>query len=318
MKKSTNLFIALAIVIGLIIGFLVGISVDFPDPQSAELSGTIGRINNYSNVSLSDEDIQLRDDLLNDIERQEAYANYYSFHYGAAAELTAALEVAVKASENLSDFKNINQAIINNLKRYQQSIGQSRKELLLALNVLQSADKVDPSDFGEILNNANIAIAQMNYNDETIVNFIDEAGNYLTGKSGSKIVLLSKAYNHLLLLQATKAIACNNKPKMKYLDKKELFALSEELSFRLSQEKLNDIVSIDQVSLKYVMSNEMLEIVKINSEEILKAISIGNAEQLKFMSNGSLGSTIDIEKLRTSVMGSEIGQLGGFTILTSP
>lgn len=339
MKRTRGIYTAATAIAALVIGFAIGISVEYPIVNKKDVSGTIGKVNNYRNVNLSDEDIQLRADLLSDKDRQKAYADFYSFHYGTAAELTTTLEVAIKASENLSDFKNVNSTIINNLKQYQKSIGQSRADLLLALNALQSADIIEPADFGAILNNANMAIAQMDYNDETIVNFIDEAGIYLSGKTGTEIALLSKAYNHLLILQATKAIVCNNKPKIKYLDGKELFASSEQPNL-MSREDINMIIFTDQENLNLVNSGEQLN--RILSNEILGSyphrddynsiFAVSNAEQLnaaytateqlRTMSNAKLGSStfLNIETLKLALKTSEnmgaiyfnIESLGGF------
>lgn len=319
--KRKNLYTLFGLLVALIVGFLIGISVDFPKVKSDDIAGTIGKVSNYRNVTVSDEDIQLRSDLATDPATAEAYANFYSFHYTAAIELTVTLESTIKAASNLPDFMGANKAVMDALSLYQKHIGQARGEILLALNALRNIDKLQPSNIGLLLNNANLAISQMSYNDDAVIRFIDQASVYLEGKSGMWVQQLRKSYNHLAMLQATKAVVSNDKPKMKYLDGKELFAETEKLNW-WSQENLNAFFSTDQGQLKANFPNiEQLGIIKdmealgLFSNESLLALKdrLGlfatGMENLGFMSNENLGIILNAESLGIYLNVEKLGQL---------
>ena len=66
MKKRNGLLLTLAVIASLAIGFLIGIMVDIPKTDNTQVVGTIGKIQNYKNVKITEQDIQLKNELLAD------------------------------------------------------------------------------------------------------------------------------------------------------------------------------------------------------------------------------------------------------------
>lgn len=322
MKRNKSIYTLLAAIAALAVGFLVGISVNYPKVENSKLSGTIGKTDKYRNVNITENDIQLRSDLLADTGLQKAYTDFYSIHYATAVELTIALDLAINASENLNDFKSANSSIVSGLKKYRTNIDRMRADLLLAVATFNKIEGLDAASINQVINNANIALAQLNYSDDAVLAFVDESAVYINGKSDRDVLLLRKAHDMLMLLQITKAIVMNDKPRIKYLDGKELFAANEQLNI-WSNETLNRLFSADQENLNMVFSNEQLGVFSnqesfgaINSNESFKAISenLGaiyfNIEQLGLYNSEQLGVFLNVEQLGNRLM--DVESLGSF------
>lgn len=272
MTKNEKVRTALFVIVGVLVGFTIGISVDFPKTNESELAGTISKVDNYRNVKISEEDVKLRNELLTDTILYKRYMDYCKFQYVTAATMTSALETAIKASEGLADFKNLNGSLIEGLKGYYNNIGHSRTELMHVIAILNEIDSADPSDVYMAMQNANTAIDQMKYKDDAVISFIDEAGRYLKGKNGGNIKMLSKAYNHLLLVQGTKAATLKDKPKSKYLESKELMTSGGELNSYDATNVMNFIFT-DTQSLKAQFPDSEINTDIAFSEENLTDVS---------------------------------------------
>jgi hypothetical protein len=84
MKTKKGILTALVVVISLAAGFLMGVLVDFPKTENTQLSGTIGRVQNYKNVKITEEDIELKNQLTSDILILKAISNYFNYYYVSA------------------------------------------------------------------------------------------------------------------------------------------------------------------------------------------------------------------------------------------
>ena len=322
MKKKSNLFTVIGGVVALAIGFLIGISVNYPKVSNSDISGTIGKTDKYRNVNITEDDLQLRSDLLADTSLQKAYTDFYSFHYATAVELTNALDLAINASENLDDFKSANASIVSGLKKYRANIDRMRADLMLAVATFNKIEGLDAARINQVINSANIALAQLSYNDDAVLAFVDESAVYIAGKPDRDVLLLRKAHDKLMLLQITKAIVMHDKPKIKYLDGKELFAASIQLNI-WSSEILNQQLFADRESLNLAYNAEQLggffnqeTFGAVFSNENFKAISenLGamyfNIEQLGLFNSEQLGFYLNVEQLGTVLM--DIESLGSF------
>jgi hypothetical protein len=296
MKNSRTLLTIIGVVAALAIGFLIGISVDFPKMNTNQISGTIGKVSNYRNVKVTEADIQLRTNLLTDNEMRTGYLNYYSFHYNIAAEMTNALDFATKISEQIEDFKSINLQVINGLKNYRKNIDQSRSDLLMAVYTLQSLTQDNEGAIGSVLNNANMAITQLGYNDNVVTRFTEESGIFIKGKSGKLITELMKAHDKLIMIQVTKAIVTKDKPMLKYYDKTEVFSNAGGLGVS-SNESLKALVYADSENLKGLMnSNQMSSVNMYNSAALF------NADNLKSVTNQLGTNYTNVSQLNAGVL----------------
>ena len=78
MKKRNGLLLTLAVIASLAIGFLIGIMVDIPKTDNTQVAGTIGKIQNYKNVKITEQDIQIKNELLADSVLMKAIGNYFN------------------------------------------------------------------------------------------------------------------------------------------------------------------------------------------------------------------------------------------------
>ena len=78
MKKRNGLLLTLAVIASLAIGFLIGIMVDIPKTDNTQVAGTIGKIQNYKNVKITEQDIQLKNELMADSVLLKAIGNYFN------------------------------------------------------------------------------------------------------------------------------------------------------------------------------------------------------------------------------------------------
>ncbi len=259
--RNEKIRTALFVIAGLMVGFTAGILVSDTKIDNEAAKGTISKVNNYRNVKISDEDVKLRSELLSDTSLCNGIKKYLNFHYITASSMTSALETAIKASEGLADFKSMNGELIDGLNTYYKSMAQLRSEIMMAIVVLNALDNTDPSDVYMAIQNANTSISQMNYKDNSVISFLDEAGRYLASKNGNNVQMLNKAYNHLLMVQGVKAAAVNDKPRMKYLSEKQLTASAGELN------------AFDKENLSINIENDVaqLKLIGIESSESLKA-----------------------------------------------
>ena len=75
MKTQKGVLTVLVVIVSLAAGFLIGVLVDFPKTDNTELSGTIGRVQNYKNVKITEEDIELKNQLTSDTLILKAISN---------------------------------------------------------------------------------------------------------------------------------------------------------------------------------------------------------------------------------------------------
>jgi hypothetical protein len=304
MKNSKTLFTIIGVVAALAIGFLIGISIDFPKINNNQISGTIGKVSNYRNVKVTEADIQLRTELLTNEEMKTGYLNYYSFHYNIAAELTNALDFAVKISDMIDEFKSSNQQVISGLKNYRKNIDQSRNDLLLAVFTLHNLTEENEGAIGSVLNNANLAITQLSYNDNVVTRFTEESGIFIKGKSGKLITELMKAHDKLIMIQVTKAVVTKDKPMLKYYDKTEMFSNTGGLGAS-SNENLKALLYADSENLKGLYNSNQM-----NSAQITNAAGLFSTSNVYGVHNQLNTNLSNISQLNADILLSSNQQIG--------
>jgi len=222
MNNSKKILTGVIIGLSFISGFLIGLLVDYPKTDESKLVGTIGRVNNYRNVKVSENDIKLRSELQENNLIQKQYLQYYSFQYASIAKLASDIENALNASEQVVEFSTNNKNEIESLTSLNTFLGEARKDILLALSAIK-----DPSETGEsignLLNNANNAIAQISFKQKTVIEFVDALSLFFENHNPADYIELKKAHDALLINQVQLAVITKDKPMLKYLDKQKLF-----------------------------------------------------------------------------------------------
>ena len=195
MKKKNNLLIALGIIAALTIGFLIGISVNYPRLNNHEISGTIGKVKNYRNTKATEADIELKNDLLADSVMLHSVKNFMNFYYVRALELGKNIDFAVAEANKNEAFKNKNASEITALENYGKFLGAARKDLLVAVAACRSAAGADPAFLRNAIAQANNMVAQMNYRNSAVLNFITSLDSFIQETGAGKNAGLNKAHD---------------------------------------------------------------------------------------------------------------------------
>jgi hypothetical protein len=249
MKSSTKILIGVMIIISLLIGFFIGITVDYPKTDNAELAGTIGKMDNYRNVKISEKDIQLRNDLLSNESFLKGYIQYYSVQYTACVKQCDDIDFAIKAAESIQPFKEKYTKEIDDIKLYSETLKQSREDILLALTSLQNLAQSDQNNIAQLLNLANVAIAQNKYSENCIYLFVESVEKFIQTNNPQQYTDLLKAHDLFAVNQLIMAAITNDKPMLKAYDKKQLLSSNLELN-TVHSTQLNAILLSDFNALK--------------------------------------------------------------------
>jgi hypothetical protein len=274
MKSSTKIVIGVIIAISFILGFFIGITIDYPKTNNSELAGTIGKMSNYRNVKVTDNDIELRSELLTNDALLKNYRQFFAFHYTACVKLCDDIDFAIQSSEDIPQFREDFSMDIENVKQFRQTLEQARKDILLAITALQQLTGSNEKNISEVINNANIAVAQIKYKQDNLLAFVESMEKFLSENNPEQFVDLVKAHDQLALNQLIIASATNDKPMMRVYNHKQLLTSKEELKTVASNEQIKTALQNDfnglQVDLK---NNDQINIV------IPDAAQIGNYEK---------------------------------------
>jgi hypothetical protein len=80
MKKITTTQTTLIAIVALVVGFLIGFSIKSNVPSTDELAGSIGKVDRFRNVQITEEDIMLRNELVEDTAKRSQYEKYLLYH----------------------------------------------------------------------------------------------------------------------------------------------------------------------------------------------------------------------------------------------
>jgi len=323
MKSSKKILIGVLIIISLLIGFFIGITVDYPKTENSELAGTIGKMDNYRNVKISEKDVQLRNDLLSNESFLKGYLQYYSAQYTSCVKQCEDIDFAIKAAESAQPFKEKYAKEISDIKQYSEILKQSREDILLALTSLQNLAQSDENAISQILNLANVAIAQIKYSENCLFLFVESVEKFIQTNNSQQYTELLKAHDLFAVNQLIMAAITNDKPMLKAYDKKQLLSSNLELN-AVHSTQLNSILLSDFNALKANFpNNEKLQQfcsdpskmgniekqlgVIIPAFEKLGGIVIESTDKLRAVnSNEKLGlSVFSTEKLNGALMNGE-------------
>lgn len=257
----------------LVVGFIIGISVNYPNVNNNEISGTIGKVNKYRDVQTSEADIQLRSELLDNEQLRQRYEDYYAMHYALTVEQSNNIDFVLETVKQNADFESKNEKAIKQLTQFRESLNGPRAALLLAHSAVKNVSKDNVTIVTEAINNANISITQIDYNDNAIMHFAEVLNDFIQSSEGSVPSDILKAHDLLTTNLLTKAILTNDKLMLKYLDEKRIYSDKEDLGIMFNSSELLKMFRFDTERLKLIMGQETFDLLVIlNSNESLKLI----------------------------------------------
>jgi hypothetical protein len=232
MKKFTLTQVLLLATLTLIIGLFIGLFVDFPKTGTDDLAGTIGKASKYHNVKVTEDDILIRNELLEDTALRSQYERYLNYFYYQAAKTSSDLETVLKNTSGIEEFGNYTPV----LKKASTFLETARIDILGALDVIQAIDSVDKIPVHAYLNDAGNAIARMSNQNSALLIYLDAIGNYLTEHPKLSTPALRDAHDILAINLMTYATVVNDKPTLRYLDKRKLTNDKERINQLIADE----------------------------------------------------------------------------------
>lgn len=286
MKTSGKVLNIFGIFAALVIGFLIGLVTEYPKVDKSSLSGTITKINNYRNAQESESVIEIQNELLTDTARLKSVQNYLNFFYITAARMEGEIQFAVKEANAIEAFKTTYQNQITNLNNYEKYLSSARTDLLLAISACKNLKETDPLVLNDLINQVNNIVAQINYKNRIVLDFMDAISTYSDINKNDDLQNLKTAYDLLTLNGVNIAKVTRDKSLLKSLVKKDLLSDRNDLK-KVDQQIMNKMILQDIDRLGQVLDSEKLnswDAEKLCNEIILDAENLGLV-------------TLDIERL---------------------
>ncbi len=220
MKTSSKITIGIIITLSFAIGLLIGSIVRNKPLSKMDLVGTIGKINTNRNSKIASNDINLRSELQSNNLMMNQYQQYYSFQYQSISELKLDISEALVASSSSIEFHELNQNIIETLSDFKNILDKNSKEIFKLVTALQNLSGSNQQNLGVLINNAGNALAQINYKEIVVVDFLDAIESFLIKNNYENYPGLISTYDVLLDHQIRRYKTTGNKPMIKYLENK--------------------------------------------------------------------------------------------------
>lgn len=297
MKTKSKLFIVLGVFFALVVGFLIGLSVDYPKVGDNDVAGTITKIKNYRNSQLMKSDIQIQNELTSDTVRLKAVQKLLDFYYLSAVKMANDVQLSLKVTNSTESFKKNHQEQISKLENYEKFLASARIDLLLAISACNKPDKSDSQVLKELLNQANNVIAQMNYKNRIVLEFIDNLVAFVEKNNKEVTQELRNAHDLLLLNELNTALLTADKVLLKSMDKKVLLTDVKNMVL-MDTESMLGLIALDAEKLgnEFNLDSEKLGTLAFDQEKMGFIVCL-DADKL--------GMAFDAEKLNMQALDAE-------------
>jgi hypothetical protein len=334
MKKITYLQAGIIAVLTLTIGVLMGLFLDFPKTKNDELAGSIGKVDRFRNVQITEDDIMLRNELVEDTAKRTQYEKYLLFNYYQALKTSSDVERVLAIATEEIDFEKVYYPYSNALTNFKTYLESARVDILSALNLILTIDQNQDVPVVDYLNKAQNAIARIRNHDAVLMNYMNAMATYIESNPESYLNDLNDAHDILALNVMHSAVLTQNKPVLSYLEKKKLLndkeGMKEVVAEAQLKSYLNDHFIMDVESLNALRSGftnaESLQGIVFTNMENLQSAVLNNIEALNSVLNSSvlnsiseLGSQQFLQVMnRSSENLQGIGQLSNIELLERP
>ncbi len=238
MKNTTSNLFSLNTLFGLAVGILIGFLINLNFPQSEHLVGSIGRLDSKRNVSITDNDIKLRNELITDTLRLTQYKDYITFIYYKSLRNSVDIN---KLSELLSDEKAYNQAFpqtISSLLQFKDYLNFARADLLSAFQALENQNADEKLPIIEYLNNVQNAAGRIQNYESILVNNLIDMEAFFEQQNGEVSQNFRNAYDMLAVNVLQSALIAQDKPMLSFLEEKKLHQNQQDMLKLLNDEQI--------------------------------------------------------------------------------
>ena len=312
MKSKTKILVTLGIISSFAIGFIAGVSTDYPKPQSTEgITGTIAKVKKYKNTKATEQDIQLRDQLVQNEEQLAALKSLLTIYYTNAILRSNLIDQVVAESsknETLNSKLTMNLAELNS---YSNFLDNSRADLLVAMDALEKINENNPALVRNSINQAVNIITQVRYRNVAVLDFLDQLNLYIEQNPDTAAQELKDSFNQLALNEFKNAIFTKDAKNAKLIS---AYNIDSETNMANINEEAKAMAKKDMEQLGFTDSevlgviNAIYDSEKLGLKMIETLASFRNSENLShffdseklgagFSSNASLNFVSDSEAL---------------------
>jgi hypothetical protein len=247
MKKLPALPTIIIATVALIVGILIGYSLRSTSPSGEELAGTIGKVDRYRNVKVSQNDILLRNELVDDTIKRNQYEKYLMYYYYASLKTSSDLEQVLTKVKTVDDFQKISAQHDKRLSNLQEYHTNARPDILKALNLLVSMNKNQNEPVIDQLNLAQNIISRIKNQSEILIDYMNVISAFVESHPAGKNSELANAYDILNINVIQQALVTHDKPVLKYFHDKQLMNSKEGVKELRNLESFKEFVK-DQVN----------------------------------------------------------------------
>jgi hypothetical protein len=248
MKTNKNVLIVIGLLIGFVAGLIVGMYFLNPGLNPGDAAGTIGKVDKYRNVKITEADIELQNELLADEQLRQAFVNYMQYEYAAAVKMSEDIRFALSVSDETPAFQNRNQRMVESMIKYNSLLENARLYLFEAAMTVEDLDSKDKIAIGAVLNNANNALTQIRQGNVAVYDFLSAAENFFNEGERGSFPKLEDAYGRLFSNLLASSIITNNRMAFEYLISKNT-KYDQTSTAKLNSEALQGIVFTDSQRL---------------------------------------------------------------------
>ena len=293
MKTHKTILVIFSLVIGFAIGLMVGLTLTNPGMSLREAAGTIGRVDQYRNVRVTEADIELRNELLADENMREAYRNYLAYEYAANIKMGDDLRFAISAGREHADFRTNSARTLDRMEEYAIFLDNARLRILEAIGTLSDLSDRDRVAIRTVLNSAGSAIAQTQVRNGVVFDFMTDVESFFKTHPKAEFPQLALAHDQLFANMLMHNIVNDNRPVLEHLLAKEVMDEDGEFA-QLDAETLRMIILNDAGNLRDIafLNEALLDFVIMDIEALRVNFRVQDAEHLRDLTR------FDAEQLR--------------------
>lgn len=315
MKTKQVATIVITLLIGFSTGLMSGIVLMKPDAEITDAAGSIGRLDQYRNVQTSAEDIQLRNELLENAEMRALFMDYMKAQYAGMIRMSDDIKFALTVSDATPGFEVQYGRTVESLRSYSKFLDNARLRMLAAISMLQIMDETSEVAIHSAMRDALNAMAQTSFRSDVLHDFMRDAENYASSGSENGVENLMNAHDRFLMNLISLNLMNGNRAALEQLLAKApagtgtrdtgmketlqqgLSLDSEQLAF-FDSEQLGTLWDSEQLGMQ-LLDSEQLNAMGLWDSEQLSAMGLWDSEQLA-------GSTLfDSELLQGFMAASE-------------
>ena len=300
MKSSGPIYIVFGIIVALMIGLFIGLSLKIGNVNQSDISGTLTKINNFKKAQGAISGTEIHDQLLSDSIRLKNMQNYLRYYYTTSVKMAGDIRFSIDEANGAEVFKNKYLKEISNLDSYEKSFAPARIDLLIALRACLNPEKTDPHLLSEFVNRASNVIAQLNFRNRVVLDFIDVLDLYLKDNKSANLQGLTRAHDLLIYNELNNGFMTNDKLLIKSLN--NLAFLSG-----IKNQKM-----VDPLDLKNLIKQDLDKLALLDADvpglKGMEKFSLNDVDKLVFIDSGKLDN-VDLKmplnvKINTEKLGS--------------